>query len=331
MSIVKLSSGPRLFHKFGLGSSTAEADYEVTDRAFEYLFHELEVGEDVTLGDIVLLVDKDPILKAVFAQYFSRELCDEAAKGSIIKDSQRDESVEFLELYQLWRYDSFLKEHSGSCSFNLQGVGYAMDEDATPPAWPSGRKGERVKWGMSLTNIREMLHLPVRVNPSVNVVESDIWSKTYMETINSLVSPKITLSALIGGIFWEMSWHGCPEDSLVAANDLKERVNRLREDPSIKETMAFEDVFEALGFQPRKKVFEKFFEIVEGFDVNVIDDAIQDLENNELSGGGLDLRLKAGPRLKHDYRNLTGRILRKEIGESRRHEIPKNKKKQDGV
>ncbi|OIP15511.1 MAG: hypothetical protein CO105_12225 [Comamonadaceae bacterium CG_4_9_14_3_um_filter_60_33] len=89
MSELQLFSGPRLVRKSwiydddkGVGDWVST---DVTERAFEYLFHELVIDPDVTLADVFGLVMDEPIMQAVFRQEFVSELCAEGRARSTVR------------------------------------------------------------------------------------------------------------------------------------------------------------------------------------------------------------------------------------------------------
>ena len=102
MSELQLFPGPRLESKSWVqGDDKSSGEWittDVTDRAFEYLFHELVVDPEVTLADVFRLVTDVPIMQAVFRQEFVEEICAEVSKGPVAKVEEAWQKIEFLEL-----------------------------------------------------------------------------------------------------------------------------------------------------------------------------------------------------------------------------------------
>lgn len=181
MSELQLTAGLRLVRKSwiydedkGIGEWVST---DVTDRAFEYLFQELVIDPDVTLADVFGLVMDDPILQAVFRQDFVAELCAEVRKGPVAKEGEPWQKIEYLELYQLWNHDTSTGTYEEVGRHRLHGVGVVQQADIFEHGYLAYKNGERTKWGISLTPVRELLHLPVRVNNEVLICEADMDAK----------------------------------------------------------------------------------------------------------------------------------------------------------
>jgi hypothetical protein len=69
----------------------------VTENAIGYLFEQVAVEPDVTLGDIFRLFDLCPRLHEVFRRNYSESLCEEARKGPL-PQSTRVGSPEVTEI-----------------------------------------------------------------------------------------------------------------------------------------------------------------------------------------------------------------------------------------
>lgn len=318
MSELQLSAGPRLVRKSwvydrddGIGEWVST---DVTDCAFEYLFQELAIDSNVTLADVFGLVMDDPIMQAVFRQEFVAELCAEVRKGPVTKEGEPWQKIEFLELYQLWQCDTSTSIYEEVGRHYLHGVGVVQEADIFEHGHLVHKNGERTKWAISLTPVREMLHLPVRVNNEVLICEADIDAKQYGNTLQVVKSERITLGSFIREILWELSWHGSPADSEKFSQGLKEQVAEL--DAGTAKTVPHEDVMETLGFASLSAVYARFFVGSEDVGRDEVYRALHALEDDELAQDGLQ-RLLAGKLQVHpQFSALTGRALRKAVREA---------------
>ena len=199
---------------------------DVTSRVHERLFDLVELDADVTLADIFKLMDASPLVQQVFRRDFAEELCAEARKGPVAAKPPTTpaaavEQIEYLELYQCWSLDTSTNLYGWTHRLDLHGVGIVLKEDA-----PEHRRkrGERIQWSVSLTPLREMLELPVRVNAEVIMTEDDLDAKCYGDEVSKGHRPDVTLGQVIQGVLYELSFHGGPRDQAEFAAGLKERV-----------------------------------------------------------------------------------------------------------
>lgn len=286
---------------------------EVTDRSHEYLFREVTVDPDVTLAEVFKLVMDEPVMQAVFRQEFVAELSEEVRKGPLSKDEEHWQQLEFLELYQVWTQDTATGEYGEVGRFHLHGVGVVQEADIFEHGHLAHRKGERTKWSVSLAPVRELLHLPVRVNFDVVICEDDLDAKLYANTIQTGTNKSITLGSFIREILWELSWHGSPQDSAEFSQGLSKQVAEL--DAGTAKTTSHEDVFESLGFVSKKTVYAHFFVGSEAIDGNEVYRALHDLEDDEPAQDGFKRLLDGKLQVRQEYAELTGRALRKAVRE----------------
>lgn len=319
MSELQLFPGPRLVRKawvYDDDAGTGEwISTDVTDRAHEFLFQDVASDPDVTLADVFRLVMDAPIMQSVFRQEFVSELCAEVRKGPVAKAEEDWEQIEYLELYQLWNHDTSTNAYQGVGRFHLHGMGILQESDIFEHGHLAHKKGERIKWSVSLSPVRELLHLPVRIQGEVLICEDDIDAKMYGHTLQVGKSENITLGNLIREILWALSWHGTPEDSETVSQGLKDQMAEL--DAGTAKTTSHEDVFESLGFVSTKVVYAEFFTSSEDMGQGAVYRALHDLEDTELAHVGLKRVLDGKLQVRPDFANLTGRELRKAVREAR--------------
>ena len=196
----------------------------------------------------------------------------------------------------------------------LHGVGVVQEADIFEHGHLAHKKGERTKWAISLTPVRELLHLQVRVNPEVNICEADIDAKQYAKTLQVVKSERITLGSFIREILWELSWHGSPDDSEKVIQSLKAQMAEIEAGTAI--TKSHEDVFESLGFVSKRVVYAQFFVGSENFEPDEIYRALHALEDVEGVQDGLQRQLGGKLHVRPQFAELTGRELRKAVREA---------------
>lgn len=318
MSELQLLPGPRLVLKTWVyDDALGTGEYvstEVTGRAHEFLFREVDVDPAVTLSDVFGLVMNEPVMQAVFRQEFVAELCEEVRKGPVSKDEEHWQKLEYLELYQVWTRNSATGEFGEVNRFHLHGVGVIQEEDIYEHGHLAHKKGERTKWAVSLAPVRELLHLPVQVNFDVIVCEDDLDAKLYGKTLRTGTNKAITLGSFIREILWELSWHGSPHDSAEVSQGLKDQMAEI--DAGTAKTTSHEDVFESLGFVSKKTVYAQFFVGSDTLGAAGVYRALHDLEDEEPAQEGLKRLLDGKLQVRPEYAELSGRALRKAVREA---------------
>jgi hypothetical protein len=307
---ITLHHGPKLIHE---RRGRDDDPLDVTDRACEFLFAQMKLADDVTLLDIFKLVN-DPVLRTVFRGDYVDELLEEATLGPLIKDELPYEKIEYLELNQLWHHDSATSEFTSVGKFGLTGKGIVLPEDVVEDGVVHYKKAERINWSVSMTSVRELLHLPVRLNSSVQICEEDEYARRFGDVNQTGVNHQITLGTLIHSLLWELSWHGTPVQRDARKGELLERKAAL--DAGSAESVSYEDVFEAYGDLPKSKVYPLFFEDVGSNAIKSIEDVIRDLEDEESAKSGLDQAFGGALVLKHEFASFTGRELRVAVSEA---------------
>ena len=202
-------------------------DYDVANRAHEYLFETIEMDSGVTLADVFRLLDRDPVLQQVFRRDWAEELCAEARRGPLApssSDPARQEGIEWLELYQEWNLDTARGAYLPTQRLQFHGIGVVLREDAPEH---HRRRGDRITWALSLTPVRELLTLPLRINPEVLVMEDDLDSASYGLEIARFRHPDLTLGQIIGGVLYELGFHGGPDEQAECAATLKRRMDEV--------------------------------------------------------------------------------------------------------
>ena len=285
------------------GSRLKEVD--VTGRAHELLFELITVHAETTLADIFRLMEASPLLQKFYRRDFAEELCAEARKGTAEPPSRErapHEGIEFLELYQDWGLDTSTNEYSGMQRLHLHGISHELAEDLPEER---RKKGERIEWSVSLTPLRELLPLPVRVKDEVRITEEDATAKAYMSEIRRVRNADVTLGKVIHGLLWELSFHGGPQEQLDVSEDLKRQVAEV--DAGTVDFVSADEVFEPLY----KPGCDALFKELGGRSTREIAAAIRDIDDDQNAAAWLERVFEGTVVVKPQFRNRSGREFRK--------------------
>ena len=305
------------------GSRVEELDF--TGRAHELLFELITIHAETTLADIFRLMEASPLLQKFYHRDFAEELCAEARKGAAEPLARAPawppqgrtpecaarrfpvqraahEGIEFLELYQEWGLDTGTNEYSGMQHLHLHGIGHELAEDLPEE---HRTKGECIEWSVSLTPLRELLSLPVRLKDEVRITEEDATAKAYTSEIRRARCADVTLGQVIHGLLWELSFHGGPQEQMEVSEDLKRQVAEV--DAGTVELVSADDVFEPLY----KPGCDALFEELGGRSTREIAAAIRDIDDDQNAAAWLDRVFGGAVVVKPQFRNRSGREFRK--------------------
>ncbi len=278
-------------------------EHDVTERAHEFLFEPVTLHGDTTLADIFGLIEASPLLKHVYRSAFVEELCAEANKGAVSDALQPlHECIEYLELYAQWALDTHTQTYSGTTRLGLHGVGPVLQEDHPEE---HKRKGERIEWSVSLTPLRDLLAVPVRVNHEERITEGDQAAQAWMQEIRRAQVEDVTLGQVLEGLLWELSFHGGPGEQEAVAEDLRQRVAEVRGGTA--ETVSSDDLFERLDV-PRCAAM---FDDLGGHRPREIGQALHNIGDAENAVQWIEQKFEGRVRVKADYRELNGREFRR--------------------
>lgn len=71
--------------------------------------------------------------------------------------------------------------------------------------------GTRINWGISMTPLRELLAIPIRINKVISICENDLSAKKYAQELEKVQVLGVNFGQILHGILWKLSWHGGPE------------------------------------------------------------------------------------------------------------------------
>lgn len=284
---------------------------DVTGRAHEFLFETVTLAEGVTLADVLGLLDASPVLASVFRQDFSEELLAHARKGLSPKfvPGYDPEGIEYLELYQIWHLHTGTQTYQPTHHLSFHGIGYELREDRDAGGYTE-KAGTRIQWGISLTDVRELLSLPLRIRKDVRVCEDDFDAKNYGRELQAVQLEGVNLGQVLHGVLWELSFHGAPQDQEEVRSELQERVDEVHAGTA--ERVEGDSIFEEWD----RPGIEQLFDSIGEYRVGEVTRALRDLEDNEPVQAGLTQRLDATVQVKQAHQATPARAFRRMFREA---------------
>lgn len=310
-----LAHGPKLTRRdWEYDESRDEGAYiddDVTDQASRHLFSTVALVPEVTLRDILLLLDIDPLLQEIFAHDWAEELLAEMMDGNVPSAPSIEydpKGIEYLELYQAWSQDSFSGKLKPIHRLDFHGVGFVLCEDVVRDGCIDYRAGERIKWSLSFTSPLKMLHLPVRLNPEVSLREGNMDSVNYSKEIGRMRNPGVTLGQVIHGVLWELSFHGSPAFRDEESAQVKSIADDVRSGEEEATTHRSVDLFSEY-----KTNLALCFTNSAGCSPNDLYAVLQKVGDRDNAEAALREKLNPNLRLKAEFSSMTGMELRRYV------------------
>ena len=199
-------------------------DLDVTQHASGHLFEIIQMTPDVILRDAFTLVKRNSFLRELLHHHWIGELFDEVSNAPQELMGPELQDIEYLELYWLWDVDTKIHTFDGLQRPNFHGVGIVRSEDLMENGYVSCKKGERIQWGICLSELSALLNLPLRIKKEVLVCESNLDNLNSGYELPMKAICETTLGQMLEGIFWELSFYGAPQDRRSFGKSLKERL-----------------------------------------------------------------------------------------------------------
>lgn len=307
MDNLTLGPGPSLIwrdiHREDSDSPSAK---DVAEHAIAFLFEPVTLHPNLKLGDIFKLLDTCPELKEVFRRSWAAELCDEARKGTLPQNRGSDPveiaGVEYVELYWTWSLDTSSSTYRSVSKLDLHGIGPVLEEDA-PKYYV--KAGDRINWSLSLTSVRELLELPLRLREEFDVTEDDLDAKGYGEVVAKGRCSEVTLGQVILAVLEELSFHGGPEGQAEFSAELESRVAEV--DAGTAELICGDDVFDAYD----RPGFDALFETLGEIRPAEVNRAMRQIADDEPAGPALKMAFDGAVVVKPQFWDRPGREFRK--------------------
>jgi|SRR5579871_444097 len=160
------------------------------------------IDADVTLGDVFRGVEQDSELARFLEQW---SWCNvEAFHAEARKPVTPASDLSYIEIAKYFEWG----EHEAQETIHVSGIGEADENGVT-------------HYGLDFTPVNELVHLPVRLRPQMEIHKDH----------KKLGEAPCTFSLLdvLGEIYWEISFYGSPEDRDREGAELQESVREVEE------------------------------------------------------------------------------------------------------
>jgi hypothetical protein len=258
------------------------------------------------LSDLFRLLEANPVAQKVFRRDFADELCAGGRQGPVVKEVAEPlpegGGIEYLELYQQWSLDTNSNTYGMTQRLHLHGVGFELVDDV--PGYHR-KKGERIHWSISLTPLRALLSLPLKVNAAVSIIEDDINAKAFGHVISRGNHPTVTLGQVIHGVLWELSFHGVPEQQTEFGDELNRSLAEVKAGTA--ELVSGDSFFDELD----RPGCEALFDTLGGQTPREISRALSEIEDDENAAERLEAIFGRDVVVKAQFQAKTGREFRK--------------------
>ena len=169
-----------------------------------------EIEDDVTLGDIFKAVQADPDLMEFIAAYSwcgaIEKFHAQARKPHVPENEPDEDRITHLEISAYGEFWEYNKAKDGIEEFEGIHVGFSGISPAT-------------NWSVSYTPMNDIAHLPVKINPNVQ------FSKSLTE--ERVAKYNMSLLEVLFIVFWDISFHGGPEDNEAFIEEMKDRIAQI--------------------------------------------------------------------------------------------------------
>lgn len=172
------------------------------------------INSDTTLGDIFSAVERDRPLAAFMAAY---SWCDvKAFHAEAKRPCLTPSDLHFIEISKHFEWGD-----GGDAGETISVSGISLDKDGTI-----------IHWGIDFIPVNELVHLPVRLKPTIDIRKN-------METVGE-DNCTFSLLEVIGEIYWEISFFGSPDQRDDLARELQDAIREI--DDGTAELIPIEDV-----------------------------------------------------------------------------------------
>lgn len=198
-----------------------------------------EIEDGVTLLDIFRTVDQYKALKVFMAQYsWCKALEDfhvQAEEPDLSgEEEDPDEEMTHLEIYWHAEYSKFEKANYVELSPGFHGLGPAKGKHAND--FSDGI----MRWAIDFSPMYRLADLPVRLDKAVEFFQANDYKPGRKPIIKG--EREFSLQDVLDAIYWEISFHGDPQDKREKLDELKERVGEIKKGDFISADDLFRDL-----------------------------------------------------------------------------------------
>jgi hypothetical protein len=192
-------------------------------RVWTELREACEIGEDVTLLDLFRVVSQYKALTVFLSQYsWCRhiEAYHAQAEEPTINASDSETELSYLEIFWATQYNSYKNKTWLDINSELHAFGPApQTKDYGDLA------GKIISWSVSCSSMAEIACLPIKLNTKVLFANHTTKGEPVLESTR-----EFTLLEVLDAIYWDISWHGDPQQKNEFRDFLKESVENIQQD-----------------------------------------------------------------------------------------------------
>jgi hypothetical protein len=173
-------------------------------RAHEFLTVPCTLAPDVRLADALGLLDASSPLVSLF-QHLGLVPVLAAIRTSWVAGSSTVPAGEVaaVQLYRVWHHNSRSSTWRGTSELHMRGVSLPLATDLLLDH-VTYRTGERVHWSLRSAPIAPLLHLPLYLEPQVEVLEDDRASASLGQRLPPVSCDELTLEQVLNALLNEL-------------------------------------------------------------------------------------------------------------------------------
>ncbi len=235
MHAVVLNRNGRLLHTSmddndGNGHAR-QVSRDVTKDAHSYLFEPVVLGPGVRLLDLFFALSVCEPLCDIYRRQWASELLKEVWAGSPQPYTGQYDArgIEYLELSQVWEFNTKTAQYQPMHRMTFKGVGYALQAaDCDNRKLPGTKPGDRVYHSVATLSPPDIIEVPLLINPAVNVCEGDQTAKNFGKVVAVVQNPAVTWGQVLDAVLCELSFFGGPQQRQEAKQASTTMISRWR-------------------------------------------------------------------------------------------------------
>lgn len=187
---------------------------------------------DMTLGDLFAFVEAHEDLKAFISCYSWCRAIDEFHAQA--KEPYKERStLSRLEIYRSGEVHRWVEKKNKArahrvslyLNYDFHGLGPCDEDILKHYAECGGEPPEEQQYSVSYTPVNKMVHLPLVLNTEMEVHE---WISDLRESrLHLKCRYPLTLLEVLDAIYWDISFHGGPEDNKAFLEEMKDRMEEV--------------------------------------------------------------------------------------------------------
>lgn len=185
---------------------------DISDISFKYLFNYCIFEENLTLKDIFLLIKKN---LDIYDNIIINNYCSEYIQEGFSQENIAiDPDTKINKLVLSWDI-TVIKDIEEPKNY-LYGINFP---EFFGKGYINKDTSSEVEISVCLMHIKNIIDLPIVLNKETNLLKEDPLSNKII-TLETIQESQYTLLQILYAIFWELSYHGGPEDKKSLRNNL---------------------------------------------------------------------------------------------------------------